>query len=409
MIEALNVMNPAYKHTRFLACPPASGLPQRFGVVTACNSNGDVVDEAQNVAATTTLRRQLENANRTFFPVTGCSTDLAHQEPGFGVVCQSAEEVVELGRTWRQEAVFWVEDGIVHLLPCGAGERTVVGRWDAMVHTGTEAAVRTRPSDFQGRARRALRKNFPGAADSKGYVRVPDENLVAGVRLEQFEADLRRGAGDELRMKFCALHSSAALAVNTFAPFKKRPGDVVLLGSGGFTSLEFEKPLPTGLKGTPPNLDVWLEREQEVIAVESKLLEYFEPKEAKFKDKYQRTALHWTEPCWWEVLEDAKAAGKRHLDVAQLVKHYFGISNHVRKNSVGSATLLYLFWEPLNWMDVAVCRQHRAEVEELAKRVANSGVKFLWMTYPQLWEAWSAVPLLVPHAANLKARYGVSM
>ena len=402
-------MNPEYKRSRFLACPPEGGVPIRFGVVTACNPNGVVAGEAQNVAATAILRRQLQDAGRTFFHVTGCSPDLVHQEPGFGVVCQSAEEVVELGRTWQQEAVFWVEDGIVHLLPCGAGERTVVGRWDAMVHTGTQAAATKRPPDFHGRARRALQQNFSGTADSKGYVRVPDENLVAGVRLEDFEADLRRGAGDELRMKFCALHSSAALAANTFAPFKARPEDLVLVGSGSFNRLEFEKPLPTGLKGTPPNLDVWLEREQEVIAIESKLLEYFQPKKAKFKDKYQRTALPQRDECWWEVLEEAKTAGKRHLDVAQLVKHYFGISNHVRKNVVGRATLLYLFWEPLNWTDVAVCRQHRAEVEELAKRVAGSRVKFEWMTYPQLWETWSAVPLLAPHAANLKARYGVSM
>src|SRR5436190_3361522 len=111
-------MNPEYKRTRFMACPPPGGLPDRFGVVTACNPNGGVVDEAQNVTATATLRRQLEDTNWTFFLVTGCSPDLAHQEPGFGVACQSSDEVVELGRAWQQEAVFWVEYGVVHLVPC---------------------------------------------------------------------------------------------------------------------------------------------------------------------------------------------------------------------------------------------------------------------------------------------------
>ena len=123
-------MNPEYYRTRFLASPPVEGIPIRFGIVTACNPNGVVVDAAQNAAATSELRRQLQDSGRVFFPVTGCSPDLAHQEPGFGVVCQSSEEVVELGRAWQQEAVFWVENGIVHLLPCGAGERTVVGRWE---------------------------------------------------------------------------------------------------------------------------------------------------------------------------------------------------------------------------------------------------------------------------------------
>src|SRR5262249_52648561 len=85
--------------------------------------------EIWNAAATEKLSRQLQVAGRVFFPVTGCSPDLAHQEPGFGVVCQSSEEVVELGRDLRQEAVFWVENGIVHLLPCGSGERVVLGAW----------------------------------------------------------------------------------------------------------------------------------------------------------------------------------------------------------------------------------------------------------------------------------------
>lgn len=91
---------------------------------------------------------------------------------------------------------------------------TVVG-----VSDPDKAGVKVRT---RRRAQRALRQQFAGASDTKGYVRSPVDNLVPGVRLEQFEDDLRKGAGDELRMKFCALHSSAALAVNTFAPFKVR-------------------------------------------------------------------------------------------------------------------------------------------------------------------------------------------
>lgn len=125
-------MKPESQHTRFLARPPVGGLPYRFGVVTACNPNGVVVDEVWNAAATEKLSRQLQDAGRVFFSVTGCSTDLAHQEPGFGVICRSSEEVAELGRAWRQEAVFWVEHGIVHLLPCGTGERVVLGEWEKL-------------------------------------------------------------------------------------------------------------------------------------------------------------------------------------------------------------------------------------------------------------------------------------
>jgi hypothetical protein len=106
----------------------------------------------------------------------------------------------------------------------------------------------------------------------------PEDNLLPGVRLEQFEQDLRRGAGNDLRMKFCAVHSSCALVVNTIAPFKDRPGDLVLLGQSGFEPPIFEKELPTGLRGTPPTLDVFLRRGSEVIAIESSLTDALQAK-----------------------------------------------------------------------------------------------------------------------------------
>src|SRR5439155_17711421 len=121
-------------------------------------------------------------------------------------------------------------------------------------------------------------------------------------------------------------HSSCALAINSFAPFKNRPGDLVLFGESGFGPPTFEQELSTGLPGTPPTLDVFVRRGSEAVAIESKFLEYFTPTVAEFAASYTRAALPWAEECWWRVLEDSRSAGKRHLDVAQLVKHYFGIS-----------------------------------------------------------------------------------
>ncbi|MBU0966250.1 MAG: hypothetical protein KKA54_07705 [Proteobacteria bacterium] len=42
------------------------------------------------------------------------------------------------------------------------------------------------------------------------------DNLIDGVSLAQFEADLQSGDGAELHGKFRAVHSSSALAVNCF-------------------------------------------------------------------------------------------------------------------------------------------------------------------------------------------------
>ncbi|MBU1694438.1 MAG: hypothetical protein KKC51_10805 [Verrucomicrobia bacterium] len=260
----------------------------------------------------------------------------------------------------------------------------------------------------------AFDQQSPVPSSEAGYVANPEDNLVPGVRLEMFRNDLEQGAGHELRDKFCAVHSSSALAVNTFAPFKDRPADLVLLGRTGYESPAFEKQLPTGLHGTPPTLDVFLRRGDEVIAIESKFLEYFAPKEAKFSASYNRSALPWAEDCWWQVLEDAKREKPRHLDVAQLVKHYFGVSRLLALGDgkgwkPARATLLYLYWEPANAADLTVCFQHRREIEELASRVANSKVTFRAMSYPDLWREWSALPPLSKHTANLQKRYGVAV
>ena len=260
------------------------------------------------------------------------------------------------------------------------------------------------------KAKRALREHFRGMAtpDAMGYVPRPQENLVPGIALEDFEEDLRKGKGDELRSKFCAVHSSSALAVNTFAYFKKDPSSLRLLGINGFSPPTFERQCPTGLGGTPPNLDVWLESQTEVVAIESKLLEYFTPKEAKYSSSYQRESLD-SEDCWWEVLEASKAAGKRILDVGQLVKHYLGLRRFMSSTPSVGVALLYLFWEPRNAMSVEVCMQHREEIEALSRQVSGSQIPFRWMSYSQLWNEWGAVPELRSHVTNLRARYEVDL
>jgi len=48
------------------------------------------------------------------------------------------------------------------------------------------------------RAKTALRKRFGRRTDPHGYVDWPQDNLIQGVQLDQCEADLRRGDGNEL-------------------------------------------------------------------------------------------------------------------------------------------------------------------------------------------------------------------
>ncbi len=151
---------------------------------------------------------------------------------------------------------------------------------------------------------------------------------------------------------------------------------------------------------------MWIEREHDFVGVESKLLEYLTPKKPEFSPTYEGLAPPKTDPCWWRVYEEAKKGAEGHLDWAQLIKHYFGLNEfRHRHHECPKPTLLYLFWEPLNWSELGECRKHRDELGPFAQAVANSSIKFRWMTYNDLWEEWNAVPDLAAHASHLKARY----
>jgi hypothetical protein len=66
-----------------------------------------------------------------------------------------------------------------------------------------------------------MRHTKPAVAiDDDGYVAQPEENLISGLSLNDFAEDLKGAAGQELMGKFRAVHSSAALAINCFAPLR---------------------------------------------------------------------------------------------------------------------------------------------------------------------------------------------
>jgi hypothetical protein len=249
--------------------------------------------------------------------------------------------------------------------------------------------------------------------DKNGYVSEAGQNLIEGVRLEDFEADLLQGDGNEMKGKFRAAHSSSALAVNTFAPFKADLDSLRLPGGSGFASLHFERKCPHGLVGRrSPNLDVLVDGPNGVVAIESKLLEPLGVHIAKFSSAYPAEITD--ERCrtaWFGAMKQLMRDPRtyRWLDAAQLVKHAFGIA-HTFPNK--PATLLYLFWEPSNPKQYRFFDEHRAEVAQFAASVFGGGPEFVAMSYPDLWRSWDAhsVPeWLQTHVGRLRARYGVGI
>lgn len=243
--------------------------------------------------------------------------------------------------------------------------------------------------------------------DVQGYVPNVVQNLVPFVSSDDFNADLEQGRGGELDGKFRAAHSSSALAVNCFGPFKRHPADLRIADGERFDRLSFERKCPTGLGGTPPHLDVFLEGGGQTVAIESKCLEYLSPHSAEFSPSYETFRDSYSESPWvremTRLMDDPRAY--RRLDAAQLVKHAFGLMrNHPR------AVLLYLYWEPLN-AHLAPFVEHRAEIAAFSDKVATSGVPFRAMSYHALWAIWAqaAPPWLSAHLEDLRARYAVEI
>lgn len=112
-------------------------------------------------------------------------------------------------------------------------------------------------------------------------------------------------------------------------------------------------------------------------------------------------------------LRRVEGGGLKHLDVAQLVKHYLGLIRLADRADEGrkrkEVTLLYLFWEPTNAHDIGDCLSHRRNIEEMASKVSGSRIKFRSLSYPELWREWESLPGISSHLANLKARYSLAV
>ncbi|UWQ90785.1 hypothetical protein K3727_18835 [Rhodobacteraceae bacterium M382] len=248
--------------------------------------------------------------------------------------------------------------------------------------------------------------------NASGYAGAFRDNLLSQVSPDDFELDLRAGDGNELGTKFRAAHSSSALAVNSFAPFRSRIADLRLCEQSHFTDLQFERKCPTGLRGgRAPNLDVLLTSESTVIGIESKLTEYLGPHIATFSAAYTNQIRdERREQGYFREMQRLMNAPNHYkwLDAAQLIKHGFGLA----KTFTGKAvSLCYLYWEPADPESSPAFAEHRAEIVEFADRVAGSTPFFFATSYPELWSSWraEAPPWISRHIDELEARYLVTL
>jgi hypothetical protein len=238
--------------------------------------------------------------------------------------------------------------------------------------------------------------------DERGYAPRWEHNLMDGLPMSAIESDLVSGAGCELDGKLRAAHSSAALAINTFGPWRTDPSSLSFGEITEFRFMRFEATCPTGLRGTPPHLDVLADGKLPV-GVESKCTEWMEAKPAVFAASYDRLRTSHGHSPWFEQVQQLRAEPTRYrfLDSAQIVKHALGLLSRYGARNV---RLVYLYWEPSNSEIWPECAMHRGEADDLAARVEHSNVRLVPMSYHELWSEWEGQGP-PPHLPYLRIRY----
>jgi len=232
------------------------------------------------------------------------------------------------------------------------------------------------------------------SVDARGYLATVDANLFRPLS-DTARLNFTHGSGSELvdtptrPAKMRALHSSSALAVNVFDHWQERDAGPLLrtLGiDGRLASLCFEAQYPTGLGGTPPNLDVALTlTDGHVIAIESKFSEWLTPKPQSRKP-FSRPYFPPGEGVWarrglprCQALAEALAAKNAHalhLDVTQLLKHALGLA----VNQPDGFRLLYVFYDQPG----PESERHRAEIADFAAQV-DPTLGFRALSYQRLF------------------------
>lgn len=112
-------MKPAYHDTIFEYIP--SETISDFWVVTAYNPDGKTVESADNIIADKLLMAEITALGLSPFRIIGLSPDEFHAEPGWGLPCDEAL-ALEIGRRYKQEAVFHFTSARIVLVDCKTGE-----------------------------------------------------------------------------------------------------------------------------------------------------------------------------------------------------------------------------------------------------------------------------------------------
>ncbi len=240
------------------------------------------------------------------------------------------------------------------------------------------------------------------------------DNLAPGVDYELLRGDLLGGPGAPVHGRtaldeLCDIDSSVSLAANAFGPFRSAPERLSVPGLTGFDVLRLGKRLRTGLGGAPARLGMLALGSDSILGASCVLTEPLTTKSANLAASCAH-AVGDTASQEWSALYDSLCADPgrfKSLDASALVRQYLALRSALA-DEPQPKTLLYVFWEPVDWPDVPACVEHRREILEFSLAVAGSDVAFVSMSCSEFWDAVEEGPGWSGRSewlAYLRARY----
>ena len=112
-------LHPAYSKVRFRGPWPDRSHPDEFAIITAYATTGETWPDERNRAADLELENELRGTGCWMRRLTGYEPETGHAEPGWAVGI-GFEEALDLGRRFKQDAIFWISANRVRVAKCGS-------------------------------------------------------------------------------------------------------------------------------------------------------------------------------------------------------------------------------------------------------------------------------------------------
>jgi hypothetical protein len=233
--------------------------------------------------------------------------------------------------------------------------------------------------------------------DRHGLVGTFDDNILPELLHVCWTGEIGRWMDDLLEEYMKAVHSSAALTVNTFGPLML---DAVPFNLGSHHDLKVERFERGSNDGNleEPHLDLIATGPAGIVVIVSTCIDYVLGQIAG--STHQRAS---TADSAENVAEEKQPY--RSLDAERLI----GWAERLAAEAETPVTLVYLYWEPMDECLSPLFEEHREEIATFARGIAQGPVRFEALSYFELWNHWaeSGETRLQEGTAALRARYEV--